>query len=88
MTYLAVKVPVIESERGWDCKIDDHMVCLSIEDAYEFIKEFNAQNTEIRTPDWYMQAEDVPETITLSEAQYQIVLAEKRVWLNGLKLIP
>ncbi len=87
MTYLAVKVPVIESERGWGRKIDDYMVCLTLEDAHEFIKEFNSRNTETTTPDWYMQAEGDPEPISLSEAQYHIVLAEKRVWLNSLTLI-
>lgn len=29
----AVKIAVMEYERGWGSKIDDWMVCLSVEDA-------------------------------------------------------
>lgn len=57
MTYIAIKVPVVESERGWGRKIDDWMVCLTIEDAQAFKKEFNSENISSTTPDWYMQAE-------------------------------
>ena len=39
MHNLAVKIAVIESEAGWGRKIDDWMVCLSIEDAKSFEKE-------------------------------------------------
>lgn len=53
---LAVMVPVIESERGWGQKIDDHMVCLTNEDAGNFSKEFNGKNKPGPTPDWYMYA--------------------------------
>ena len=38
MTRVVIKVPVIESERGWGSKVDDFMVCLSVEDANAFIE--------------------------------------------------
>lgn len=51
MTYIAIIVPVYESERGWGSKIDDHMVCLSNKDANDFITEFNSDNNEPSVPD-------------------------------------
>ena len=84
MTYIAIKVPVVESERGWGRKIDDWMVCLTIEDAQAFKKEFNSENTSSTTPDWYMQAEGDVEPINLSETQYEKLICEKRIWLSNL----
>lgn len=85
MAYIAIKVPVIESERGWGSKVDDHMVCLSNADANEFIKEFNAENNQPTVPDWYMYAENSTTPIDLSESQYKYLLENKRVWLKELK---
>lgn len=51
---IAVKVAVWEYERGWGSKVDDYMVCLSVEDA-------NA--------DWYMVAEGEPTAIDLTPKQ-------------------
>jgi hypothetical protein len=87
MTYIAIKVAVIESEAGWGRKIDDYMVCLTTEDAKEFTKEFNSKNTENSTPDWYMQVEGEPQPIDLNEKQYEKLLEEKRMWLSALNKI-
>ena len=85
MIHLAVKIPVIESEKDWGRKVDDHMVCLSNEDAIEFKKEFNAKNNLDATPDWYMSCEGEPTPIDLTSKQYKILKANKRVWLSTLK---
>ncbi len=85
MSKLAVKVPVTESERGWGRKIDDYMVCLSMEDAKVFTKEFNANNTEETTPEWYMVVEHEPIPVDLTEDQFKRLKEEKRIWWSSLK---
>jgi len=87
MTHLAIKVPVIESERGWGSKVDDHMVCLTIEDAKEFKEEFNAKNNESSTPDWYMYADNTTTPMDINDKQYKLLKKEKRVWLSHLRNI-
>ncbi len=89
MAKLAVKVTVIESERGWGSKVDDHMVCLSTEDANEFITRFNSKNNFPTVPDWYMYAESEIEPIDLTDAQYTLLESseEKRMWLSSLNRI-
>lgn len=87
MTYIAIKVPVVESERDWGRKIDDWMVCLNTEDAKNFETEFNSENTSETTPDWYMQVEGEPEPIMLNINQYNKLLEEKRIWLSALNKI-
>ena len=88
MENLAVKIALIESEAGWGKKIDDWMVCLSIEDAKSFEKEFNAENKASSTPDWYMQVEGEPKPIELTDKQFSKLQEDKRVWLSVLnKLI-
>lgn len=82
---IAIKVPVIESEKGWGRKVDDYMVCLSTEDAKAFISEFNALDNEPVTPDWYMVASIETDAIDLNDAQYEKLKEEKRVWLSALK---
>lgn len=84
MIYNAIKIAVIESEAGWGRKIDDWMVCLSVEDAKAFKKEFNSKNTSVSAPDWYMQVEGSPEYIGLNANQYKKLNSEKRVWLSEL----
>lgn len=44
--HVAIKIPVIESERGYGSKVDDYMICKSVEDANAFIEEFNSKNNE------------------------------------------
>ena len=83
----AVKIPVIESERGWGRKIDDWMVCLSVEDTKQFEQEFNSKNIETTTPDWYMQVEGEPEPIDLNDEQFDFLQKHKRVWLSMLSKI-
>lgn len=86
-TKTAVKIPVIESERGWGRKVDDYMVCLTTEDATKFKEEFNSKNTSKTVPDWYMVVEGNPEPISLNESQMKILKKEKRVWLSSFKNI-
>lgn len=86
--HLVIAVPVIESERGWGSKIDDYMVCLSMEDAKAFAKKFNSENTEDTAPDWYMRADDVDaKPIDISDKQFKVLKKEKdkRMWLSQLK---
>lgn len=85
MKRWAFKVTVIESESGWGQRIDDHMVCLSIEDAKNFIQEFNSENDLPNIPDWYMYAEDTPIHIELNDNQYNKLKSNKRMWLSSLK---
>jgi len=84
MSNLAVKIAVLESESGWGRKIDDWMVCLSNEDAKAFQIEFNSENKESTTPDWYMMVDGEPKPIDLTDAQYLLLLENKRVWLSIL----
>lgn len=89
MTYIGIKIPVIESERGWGSKVDDYMVCKSVEDALDFMKEFNSKNNENTTPDWYMYCSNNPEPINLSKEQY-VKMEESensRNWLSSLEKI-
>lgn len=87
MGSLAIKIAVIESEAGWGRKVDDWMVCLSIEDAKAFEKEFNSKNTVSSAPDWYMQVEGEPQPIDLNDNQMKRLEKEKRVWLSELKSV-
>lgn len=82
--YSAVKIAVIESEAGWGRKIEDWMVCLSVEDAKTFKKEFNSKNTQDSAPEWYMQVEGEPKPIDLTEKQFLKLQSEKHVWLSVL----
>ena len=84
------KVPVVESEKGWGRNIDDYMLCLSIEDAMAFTKEFNSQNTAKNTPDWYMQVEDLPDTFEVSDYRLSAIKEQPngRMWLSSLKHTP
>lgn len=49
-------VQIIESERGWGQKVDSEREFNSREEAEEFCVAFNKDNTEEKTPDWYMVA--------------------------------
>lgn len=86
MSNLAVKISVIESESGWGRRVDDWMVCLSIEDAKAFQDEFNNENRATRVPDWYMSAEGEPVPIELTDKQFSILKANNRVWLSELNM--
>jgi hypothetical protein len=84
MVYIAMKIPVIESEKGWGRKIDDYMVCIDSKDCLVYKQDFNAKNTEKIVPNWYMIVEGEPESIFLTEQQYLYLVEEKRVWLSQL----
>lgn len=58
------KVNIIETERGWGCRVDEVKEFESEEEAKKFVTDFNRPNHEeyARTrivPDWYMYA-DLP----------------------------
>ena len=84
MKRIAIKVPVIESERGWGAKIDDYMVCLDSEAAKAFIIEFNSKNTESKTPDWYMYADSNINSIELTGSQFTYLVNNGNTWLSIL----
>ena len=52
----AYKVEIIESERGWGQKVDEIKYFDNAQEAQEFTRSFNAQNTAAEVPDWYMYA--------------------------------
>jgi len=83
--YLAAKIAVFESEKGWGRKLDDWMVCLSSSEAHAFKQEFNSNNTSDTVPEWYMQAEGDPEPINLTFNQYMKLKDNKRMWLKDLE---
>jgi hypothetical protein len=87
MKNLALKVPVVESEAGWGRKIDDWMVCQSMEDAKLFEEEFNSVNEDGPAPDWYMQVEGEPVEISLSDKQMECLKENNRIWWSELKRI-
>lgn len=85
--YAVVKVPVIESERGWGAKIDDYMICLTNEDAQAFVKEFNSQNNSDAVPDWYMRADSETQIVDITKKQFLKLRKEKRMWLSNLRMV-
>jgi len=93
MAHAAVKIALIESERGWGRKIDDWMVCLTVEDAKKFEEEFNSKNTDSVAPDWYLQIEGEPKPIDLTDEQYEAIIINHthgnkgRMWLSQLEQI-
>ncbi len=50
------KVYIMEYERGWGSRLEDTLQFDTQEEQEQYIKEFNAQNTETSVPDWYMVA--------------------------------
>jgi len=51
-------VRIIESERGWGQIVDEIKEFDSDDEAYEFVRKYNAQNNLDYVPDWYMYAQD------------------------------
>ena len=51
------RVDLIEYERGWGQKLDETLYFDNEAEAREYVRAFNARNTEIAVPDWYMIAE-------------------------------
>lgn len=54
ITYTAV---IIESERDWGRKVDETKEFKTEKARDKFITKFNARNTALTAPDWYMYAE-------------------------------
>lgn len=81
-------VVVMESEAGWGARVDDYMICVDMQSAQDFIKDFNSQNTEASTPAWYMYADkDVGTFKPANEKQVKHLIDNKTVWLSALKAI-
>lgn len=51
------KVNIIEMERGWGSKIDEVREFSTLQEAQDFVTEFNSYNNKPEVPDWYMYAE-------------------------------
>jgi hypothetical protein len=51
------RVDIIESERGWGQKVDETIYFDNEAEARKYCEDFNARNTEVVAPDWYMRAE-------------------------------
>ena len=49
-------VDVYEYERGWGSKVDFTKEFTSLKRAENYVKKFNADNTSLVVPDWYMVA--------------------------------
>ena len=54
---MTIKVAIIESEAGWGRKIDEIREFETMEEAEDFVDDFNSYNTATKAPDWYMIAE-------------------------------
>lgn len=52
------KIPVyiIESERGWGQKVDEIKHFDNVQEADDFVAQYNLQNDKDEVPDWYMYA--------------------------------
>lgn len=63
------KVTLLEFERGWGRRVDDEVYFNEIHHADEYVKNFNAKNTDATAPDWYMIADgpDFVRTIPASK---------------------
>ena len=55
------KVHIIESEKGWGQRVEEVLEFPTLEEAEEFCKKFNAENSEPDAPDWYMYARIIQE---------------------------
>lgn len=54
----ALRVDIIESERGWGSKIDETIYFDNEEEARQWVRDYNMKyNNKGHIPDWYMIAE-------------------------------
>lgn len=51
-----IRVCIIESERGWDTRVDEVKYFDTVQEAEAFCKEYNKGNNLLVVPDWYMAA--------------------------------
>jgi hypothetical protein len=82
---VGIKVTLIESERGCGQRLDDCMICLSVNDANLFIEEFNKKNNLKETPDWYIYADSHTQPIDLTDKQYKHLKKKGREYLSAIK---
>ena len=55
--WSTVRVIIVESERGWGQNIIERKEFSSIEEAKQFVNEFNKEHcSKNEVPDYYMQA--------------------------------
>lgn len=50
------RVDLLEFERGWGSRLDEVKYFSTEQEATDYVKEFNSENTEDVVPDWYMIA--------------------------------
>ena len=68
----ALKVVIIESERGWGQKIDEILYFHDIQNAADFVCEHNAKNNKSIVPDIYWLAHDpVPTEVEEGEVTFK-----------------
>lgn len=85
MNKTAVKIALIETEFVWGEKLDDWLICLTNEDALEYKKEFNRNNTgEFIPPQWHLYISGEPMPIELTAKQMDYLEKHKRVYLSTL----
>ena len=46
----------VYSERGWGQRVDEVLEFDTWQEAIDYVKDYNAKNTEDIVPDWYMYA--------------------------------
>ncbi len=51
------RVDLLEYERGWGSKVDEVLYFDNEPEAREYVRSFNAKNTDATVPDWYMIAD-------------------------------
>jgi hypothetical protein len=54
---IAYRVDIIEYERGWGSKVDEVIYFDNKAEAVKYCEDFNAKNTDLLAPEWYMVAE-------------------------------
>ena len=54
---IAYRVDLVEYERGWGSKIDETLYFDNEAEARKYCEDFNAPNTDLLAPDWYMIAD-------------------------------
>lgn len=85
MINTAVKIALKETEFVWGEKIDDWMICLTNEDALQYKKEFNRnESNDFVPPQWHMFIDGEPLPIELTEKQMNYLKEKKRVYLSTL----
>jgi hypothetical protein len=50
------RVDIFEYERGWGRRHEGAKFFDDENEAYQFVRDYNSENTETVVPDWYMAA--------------------------------